>query len=249
MLKAISNLECSEEFNQRNFAPVEYKDAKGEMRPAYRITRDGFAFLAMGFTGKKAAAWKEKFLEAFNAMEAELTRRQASKLEEKELEEEQPAEIPAAVPCKFFYPRKKASKRQIEDMAALLRLEAVIQRDDVLTATDRLCRRMGVSSIADIPSTRVIPALHAIFSNMYEMRAQKEPKAADADFLRETLHGLIAFWHRAAPEYRENEIRTYVCNKCNVDTVENLETEHDLFLGIVALWCGVNNHVFQTKSW
>lgn len=58
VLKAISNLECSKEFNERNFAPVEYKDAKGEMRPAYRLTRDGFAFLAMGFTGKKAAAWK-----------------------------------------------------------------------------------------------------------------------------------------------------------------------------------------------
>ena len=72
VLKAISNLECSPKFNERNFAPVEYKDAKGEMRPAYRLTRDGFAFLAMGFTGKKAAAWKEKFLEAFNAMEQRL---------------------------------------------------------------------------------------------------------------------------------------------------------------------------------
>lgn len=47
VLKAISNLECSPEFNERNFAPVEYKDAKGEMRPAYRLTRDGFAFLAI----------------------------------------------------------------------------------------------------------------------------------------------------------------------------------------------------------
>lgn len=72
VLKAIKNLECSPEFNKRNFAVVEYKDAKGEMRPAYRLTRDGFAFLAMGFTGKKAAAWKEKFLEAFNAMEQRL---------------------------------------------------------------------------------------------------------------------------------------------------------------------------------
>lgn len=68
VLRDIENLECSERFNQLNFEPVEYKDAKGEMRPAYRLTRDGFAFLAMGFTGKKAAAWKEKFLEAFNAM-------------------------------------------------------------------------------------------------------------------------------------------------------------------------------------
>ena len=74
VLKAITNLECSPEFNERNFAAVEYKDAKGEMRPAYRLTRDGFAFLAMGFTGKKAAAWKEKFLEAFNAMERQLSR-------------------------------------------------------------------------------------------------------------------------------------------------------------------------------
>lgn len=74
VLKAISNLECSLAFNERNFAPVEYKDAKGEMRPAYRLTRDGFAFLAMGFTGRKAAAWKEKFLEAFNAMEKALRR-------------------------------------------------------------------------------------------------------------------------------------------------------------------------------
>lgn len=41
--------------------------------PAYRLTRDGFSFLAMGFTGKKAAAWKEKFLMAFNAMERRLT--------------------------------------------------------------------------------------------------------------------------------------------------------------------------------
>lgn len=72
VLKAISNLECSPEFNERNFAAVEYKDAKGEMRPAYRLTRDGFAFLAMGFTGRKAAVWKEKFLEAFNAMEKAL---------------------------------------------------------------------------------------------------------------------------------------------------------------------------------
>lgn len=88
VLRAISNLECSQEFNERNFAPVEYRDAKGEMRPAYRLTRDGFSFLAMGFTGKKAAAWKEKFLEAFNAMEAALRERQAAPVEQTQTEED-----------------------------------------------------------------------------------------------------------------------------------------------------------------
>ena len=79
VLKAISNLECSPEFYQRNFAPINYEAeiGRGGKREfsAYRITRDGFAFLAMGFTGKKAAAWKEKFLEAFNAMERQLTKK------------------------------------------------------------------------------------------------------------------------------------------------------------------------------
>ena len=74
VLKAISNLECSEEFSRRNFAHTPYVHPQnGQTYPAFRLTRDGFAFLAMGFTGKRAAVWKEKFLEAFNAMERRLT--------------------------------------------------------------------------------------------------------------------------------------------------------------------------------
>lgn len=69
VIRAIRNLECSDDFNERNFALVEYLDAKGETRTEYGITRDGFTFLAMGFTGKEAAAWKEQFIAAFNAME------------------------------------------------------------------------------------------------------------------------------------------------------------------------------------
>jgi len=72
VLKKIRTLECSPEFNARNFAEVEYTDAKGEPRPAYQITRDGFAFLAMGFTGKRAARFKEAYITAFNAMEQAL---------------------------------------------------------------------------------------------------------------------------------------------------------------------------------
>lgn len=38
----------------------------------YEITRDGFVFLCMGFTGSAAAQWKEKYIAAFNQMEAQL---------------------------------------------------------------------------------------------------------------------------------------------------------------------------------
>lgn len=72
VLKKIRALECSPEFNARNFAAVEYTDAKGERRPAYQITRDGFAFLAMGFAGKRAAQFKESYITAFNQMEKAL---------------------------------------------------------------------------------------------------------------------------------------------------------------------------------
>lgn len=72
VMQAIANLDCSPEFTRLNFQPVEYLDAKGEKRPCYRITRDGFVFLAMGFTGKEAAQWKEAYITAFNKMEQEL---------------------------------------------------------------------------------------------------------------------------------------------------------------------------------
>ncbi|EEQ0025398.1 hypothetical protein H4K58_002531 [Salmonella enterica] len=73
VIQKIQSLDCSPEFNGLNFQPVEYTDDKGERRPAYNITRDGFAFLAMGFTGSKAAKFKEAYINAFNEMERQLT--------------------------------------------------------------------------------------------------------------------------------------------------------------------------------
>lgn len=72
VIQKIESLDCSPEFNRLNFKPVDYTDAKGEKRPAYQITKDGFVFLVMGFTGKKAAAFKEAYIAEFNRMEATL---------------------------------------------------------------------------------------------------------------------------------------------------------------------------------
>lgn len=69
VLRSVRNLDCSSDFNQRNFAPVKYEDQKGELRTEFHITRDGFTFLVMGFTGQKAAAFKEAYIKAFNEME------------------------------------------------------------------------------------------------------------------------------------------------------------------------------------
>jgi len=72
VLRSIDDLDCSAEFNQRNFASVDYQDAKGEMRRSVDLTRDGFVFLVMGFTGREAAKFKEAYILAFNRMEEEL---------------------------------------------------------------------------------------------------------------------------------------------------------------------------------
>ncbi|ELP3923324.1 Rha family transcriptional regulator [Escherichia coli] len=72
VMRSIQSLECSAEFRQRNFASANYMDEQGKPRPIYSITRDGFAFLAMGFTGKRAAQFKEAYINAFNEMEQQL---------------------------------------------------------------------------------------------------------------------------------------------------------------------------------
>ena len=64
--------QVSEKFSQLNFESANYTDAQGKTRIMYRITKDGVALLVMGYTGEKAMRFKEAYIEAFNAMEAQL---------------------------------------------------------------------------------------------------------------------------------------------------------------------------------
>lgn len=75
VLRKIEQLEIDIQPTQncvRYFIVSEYKDAKGETRKEYLLTRDGFSLLVMGFTGKRALEWKLKYIEAFNKMEEAL---------------------------------------------------------------------------------------------------------------------------------------------------------------------------------
>lgn len=74
VLRAIRNLDCSEEYCRRNFALCFEINGlqNGKKNPYYQMSRDGFIFLATGFTGKEAGQWKEKFITTFNDMEKAL---------------------------------------------------------------------------------------------------------------------------------------------------------------------------------
>lgn len=76
VLRDIKALECSDSFRKSNFGLSyiikQLPNNGSKQLPMYYITRDGFMFLVMGFTGKTAAKWKEAYIKAFNDMEAKL---------------------------------------------------------------------------------------------------------------------------------------------------------------------------------
>lgn len=82
ILQRIESLDCSPEFTSANFsAHVENQQvgtARRDMK-YYEMTKDGFMFLVMGFTGKQAARIKEAYIAAFNRMAAQLFGRPAAK--------------------------------------------------------------------------------------------------------------------------------------------------------------------------
>ena len=70
VLRAIGNLNCSHDFLERNFASMlrtkELPNNAIRDDSYYLLTKDGFSFLVMGFTGEKAGQFKESFINAFN---------------------------------------------------------------------------------------------------------------------------------------------------------------------------------------
>lgn len=67
VIAKVRNLGCSAQFLTDNFSSVQF-DHRGNAYEAFEMTKDGFMFLVMGFTGKKAAAIKEGYIAAFNEM-------------------------------------------------------------------------------------------------------------------------------------------------------------------------------------
>lgn len=67
VMQKLDALECSDQFLTRNFSRVQFEH-RGNQYEAVEMTKDGFVFLVMGFTGAKAAAIKEGYIHAFNVM-------------------------------------------------------------------------------------------------------------------------------------------------------------------------------------
>lgn len=76
VLQGLRNTEetCSPEFARLNFQPVFVQGHARTVLSHYLMTKDGFAFAVLGFTGAEAARFKEAYIAEFNRMAAELAR-------------------------------------------------------------------------------------------------------------------------------------------------------------------------------
>lgn len=72
VMRAIKDLDCSEEFGRTNFGESSYVNSQNKVQPMFELRRDGLVFLVMGFTGSEAAKCKEAYIKRFNEMEAAL---------------------------------------------------------------------------------------------------------------------------------------------------------------------------------
>lgn len=74
VLRDIDDLSCSEQFRLSNFGLSfnirELPNGGHKEERYYEITKDGFSFLVMGYTGETAGQFKEKFINEFNKRES-----------------------------------------------------------------------------------------------------------------------------------------------------------------------------------
>ena len=101
-----------ESFSALNFEGANYIDEQAKNRPMYIIYRDGFMLLVMGYTGKKALVIKLAYIEAFNALEAELQRQREGALPPADaLAPSQQAQLKALVDAKVGMLPKEHQRR------------------------------------------------------------------------------------------------------------------------------------------
>lgn len=131
VLRDIERLECSEEFNRLNFERIDYIDSRSRKQNKFIITQDGFTMLAMGYTGKEAARFKEKYINEFNRMKRELADRALKMSQEAAAAFKIPQTLPEALRLAADLADKNT---QLEQENGVLLLKAEADRPKVIFA-------------------------------------------------------------------------------------------------------------------
>lgn len=81
VLRDVQELDCSDNFRELNFEFSSYVSEQKKKLPLAYMTKDGFIFLVMGYRGKRAAAFKESYIQRFNDMERFIKNMLAARVE------------------------------------------------------------------------------------------------------------------------------------------------------------------------
>lgn len=156
VLRAIDRLVKAEPELRRSFAPQLFQAPAGPGRSAMRnyrrfdMDRDGFALLAMGFTGPKALQWKLRYIEAFNRMEAALLAPVIA---------EAPAEPLIAVPAFGFTDEQVRTIETVHKLAdAVGKMSRVAGRAMAMDMWTKLGGSMFADTVPALPAPRVADA-------------------------------------------------------------------------------------------
>ena len=201
VLRDIKNLITSLPLQRlHNFVETEISRAspliKGtEIRSkAYRMTRDGFTLLVMGWTGEKALQFKLAWLDAFNKMEEELRAKNTVQA------------LPPASPLgKSIAPAISAAPMlhgQLQCVQLAMKDRFTNQRD-LLRAYSILQHHFCVTSYRQIPAARFDELMDYIKSMEMKPLQFKKPKALPAP----RVEGLLAA--RFAITITDGEPRVY----------------------------------------
>ncbi len=217
VLQSINDLEIPDHFNALNFQGVKYTDAKGEKRPSFNMTRDGFSLLAMGFTGKKAMEWKIKFLEAFNVMEAKLT-------------------VPP-VEGKIQY--KKATPEAVKSFEGMVRYWCYLEGFSWEQGKRQIEGAIRVSDIYEID----VQALESAWMYLNISMSVVPPKLRGVDVCSveelAPVYGLFDYWAHCGQRTRE-ELLADTCGKMCIESLEDLPKFY-LPHAVSLVWQGINS--------
>jgi Rha family phage regulatory protein len=86
VIRKIENLIQDDEEDRLIFAEMSYQDSYGRNQKQYIMDRRSFSILCMSFTGKKALKWKNRFFDAFEAMERFVWQKQSSSWQQARIE-------------------------------------------------------------------------------------------------------------------------------------------------------------------
>ncbi|EAH8871374.1 phage antirepressor Ant [Campylobacter coli] len=114
----------------------------------YKLTRDAFSLLVMGFTGEKAYKWKVEFIKAFNEMEKRLKNLEQEKMQKLAFHQSLGYKSQLAQQKEHYENKIKALKYDLENKKELS-FKRKLSKEELLELRKILARDYGILCIKE----------------------------------------------------------------------------------------------------